>query len=218
MIRLKDYYKILKVAPTASSDEIKKSFRKMALELHPDKTHGDKYKEALFREIQEAYETLSDPRSRDEYNHKRWATRNFGRSYAEEALTPDAILAETKKLAAYVNSMNAFQLDHDALSYHLRQILSERNIAILHQFNQQSANNQIVDTMLGILNLLPYRYIEPICLLLSRLSVNDNEKIGQIHQYAGFRKTRNYWDRYKGLIALLITVIICLLMYWYASS
>lgn len=62
---MKDYYKILGVSKTASKDEIKKAFRKLAHEYHPDKKGGD---EAKFKEANEAYTVLSDEKKRAEYD------------------------------------------------------------------------------------------------------------------------------------------------------
>ncbi len=70
---MKDYYDILGVARNASKDEIKKAFRKLASTYHPDKKTGD---EAKFKEISEAYATLSDDKKRSEYD-------TFGHSYAQ---------------------------------------------------------------------------------------------------------------------------------------
>ena len=64
----KDYYQILGVSKTASQDEIKKAFRKLALKHHPDKTKGDKASEVKFKEINEANEVLSDPEKRKKYD------------------------------------------------------------------------------------------------------------------------------------------------------
>ena len=64
----KDYYKILGVAKTASQDEIKKAFRKLAVKYHPDKNPGDKKAEEKFKEINEANEVLSDPEKRKKYD------------------------------------------------------------------------------------------------------------------------------------------------------
>lgn len=61
----KDYYDILGISKTASQDEIKKAFRKLAHQHHPDKKHGD---EAKFKEINDAYGTLSDPEKRGRYD------------------------------------------------------------------------------------------------------------------------------------------------------
>src|SRR5450755_1107227 len=64
----KDYYKILGVARTASADDIKKAFRKLARKYHPDVNPGDKKSEAKFKEINEAYEVLSDSDKRHKYD------------------------------------------------------------------------------------------------------------------------------------------------------
>jgi curved DNA-binding protein len=64
----KDYYKILGVDKKASTDEIKKAYRKLALKYHPDKNKGDKTSEEKFKEINEANEVLSDKEKRKKYD------------------------------------------------------------------------------------------------------------------------------------------------------
>jgi curved DNA-binding protein len=64
----KDYYAILGVSKTASADEIKKTFRRLARKYHPDMNPGDKQAEARFKEVSEAYEVLSDPEKRQKYD------------------------------------------------------------------------------------------------------------------------------------------------------
>lgn len=64
----KDYYKILGVSKTASQDEIKKAYRKLAVKYHPDKNKGDKQAEERFKEISEANNVLSDPEKRKQYD------------------------------------------------------------------------------------------------------------------------------------------------------
>lgn len=64
----KDYYAILGVSKGASADEIKKTFRKLAVKYHPDRNPGDKKAEDKFKEISEAYEVLSDTDKRKKYD------------------------------------------------------------------------------------------------------------------------------------------------------
>jgi curved DNA-binding protein len=63
-----DFYKELGVGRTASADEIKKAYRKLASELHPDKRPGDKKSEARFKAVNRAHQTLSDPEKRKVYD------------------------------------------------------------------------------------------------------------------------------------------------------
>lgn len=76
----KDYYAILGVSKTSSAEEIKKSFRKLALKYHPDRNPGDKKAEARFKEISEAYEVLSDPDKRKKYDQFGQYWRQVGSS------------------------------------------------------------------------------------------------------------------------------------------
>lgn len=64
----RDYYEILGVSKSASDDEIKKAYRKLAVKYHPDRNPGDKEAEAKFKEINEAHEVLSDKQKRARYD------------------------------------------------------------------------------------------------------------------------------------------------------
>ena len=64
----RDYYEILGVSKGATADEIKKAYRKVAMQYHPDRNPGDKAAEEKFKEAAEAYEILSDTDKKTQYD------------------------------------------------------------------------------------------------------------------------------------------------------
>ena len=77
-----EYYQVLGVAKTATADEIKKAYRKLALKYHPDKNQGNKEAEEQFKEISEAYAVLSDPEKRKQYDT--FGSDGFRQRYSQE--------------------------------------------------------------------------------------------------------------------------------------
>jgi len=74
----KDYYKVLGVSKTSSDDDIRKAFRKLAVENHPDKNSGDKNSESKFKNINDAYQILSDSEKKAIYDQQ----SPFGKHYS----------------------------------------------------------------------------------------------------------------------------------------
>jgi curved DNA-binding protein len=72
----KDYYKILGVARNASKEDIKRAYRELAKKTHPDRNPGNKKAEEQFKEVNEAYQVLSDPEKRSRYDQ-------LGESYTQ---------------------------------------------------------------------------------------------------------------------------------------
>src|SRR5437764_799891 len=80
----RDYYEVLGVGRGASEDEIKKAYRKLARDNHPDRNPGDKAAEARFKEIQDAYDVLSDKAKREQYDRFGFAGPGPGLGGGEE--------------------------------------------------------------------------------------------------------------------------------------
>lgn len=83
-----DYYKVLDVERGANTDDIKKSYRKLALKYHPDRNKGDKAAEEKFKEISEAYAVLSDDAKRRQYDA--FGDTQFHQNYSQEDIFRNA--------------------------------------------------------------------------------------------------------------------------------
>jgi curved DNA-binding protein len=78
----RDYYEVLGVKKGASADEIKRAYRKLAVKYHPDKNPGDKQAEEKFKEINEAYAVLSDPKKKEQFDQ--FGSSNFHQKFSQE--------------------------------------------------------------------------------------------------------------------------------------
>lgn len=111
---MKTYYEILGVQTTANIDEIKKQYRKLANEFHPDKNNGDKTAEEKFKVLVEAYGWLSDPEKRilyDQYLTKlriRALQIQHYRNVNQQRQKLEVILGRTLLVAAVVNAFSSY--------------------------------------------------------------------------------------------------------------
>ena len=96
----RDYYEVLGVSKTATPEELKKAYRKLALQYHPDRNPGDKEAEEKFKEAAEAYEVLSNPEKRQRYDQFGFAGMGGAGGYGGQGMSMDDIFSQFGDLFA----------------------------------------------------------------------------------------------------------------------
>jgi len=209
----KDYYRVLGVRPAASSEEIKRSYRRLAVKYHPDKNPDDILAEATFKEIVEAYDTLSDAKKREEYHSQYFYTHDY--KYSEPEPTPQSILNDTLQLNKLVEKVNPFRLNQDALFFQLQQLLSEDNLLLLQ--NRSTINGQILEALLRICTPLSYNFIEEIEDELTFLADGNTYLENKVNDFFNQQRRKDKWSRYKTVVAIVAAIILCLIIFLVGS-
>ena len=213
-MQLKDYYTILELPQSASADEIKKEYRRLAHQYHPDKKNNDPYAEAKFSNIKEAYETLSNPVKKGYYLQQRWYAQSIGKKIKHETITPVSILKQMLELDKYVSKLDIHRMYHEGLFNHINTILSDENISTLNFFNESHINNEIIVTALKSANALPYRFVTPLTKQLKKLAAKNEFINNKIDQFMRQHKQINYWERRKIWVVLFIVLLISLVIFF----
>ena len=212
---LKDYYKILEVSPSASSIDIKKSYRRLALRYHPDKNVGNNIYESKFKEITEAYQVLSNLRQRQEYNIK---VNIFNIAQKRKPPTPivtaASILHQAVEFRKKIAVLDPERMNKRALYQHIQHLLGRQYVAVLQQQHDPKINKRIIEEILFCSRHLPFAHVEKICFQLTALAGTDNGVYRSIYKFLKDTKSREFWNKYKLAIALFITFVMCGLIYF----
>ena len=211
----KDYYKILGVPPSASLPEIRKAYRKLAQQYHPDKNQGDPYAASQFTEIKEAYEVLTDPIKKSYYLQQRWYDQSQGKSTKRsEALTPADLLKQCLALRKQVATLDIFRMDKEGLLNQMEDMLSDATIEKILAFGETEINRQATGILLKICDSLNYRQSASMSRQLFKLA-GDNEDVKlQINAFLRQKQQQEKWEKFKPFLLLLITLLLCMFIYF----
>ena len=212
-VQLKDYYSILEIPPSASLDEIKKAYRRLAQVYHPDKNDNNSYATAHFAEIKEAYEVLSNTNLKDQYLQQRWYARSMGKRSTQGPITPESILKQLLELDKYVRLLDVHRMDQEGLHHYLEDLLSEETIQRLNGFNQPEINKEIILITLNSTHPLSYKLIVGITDRLKKLHIKDDKIHEKIDHFVHARKRSDYWEKRKIWLILLFVLIICSIIF-----
>ncbi len=236
----KDYYKILELNSTATQDEIKRSYRRLALKYHPDRNPNDHVAESKFKEVAEAYEILSDIEKRKSYDFIYNREEQFKSSsnthqqkrpeQKTEKITPQTFLSILREIRQKVVSTDKKRINQRRLFDSLNELLTDSNIDFLLNCGNIEINRQIVVDALICCKLLSqerhplqgFIYMDVINPKLLRLAGTDNETIQQIYiinqQFDYRTKLYSYWEKYPKEIITAIALLLIITMAFFNSN
>lgn len=217
-----NYYTILGVTRDASDDEIKRSYRKLALQFHPDRNPSDKFAETRFKEIVDAYHVLSDRNRRTIYDYdlaKGLKRPRHTHSTARPAETPavkkvepvthHTVLKQISRIRKQVDKIeNKGNIKHAELFKAINTTLSLGNIELVRAAGDTAISRRIIDETIASSQLLAVDYIDRVTAKLIKIAGADNEKILEIHQFNKKCKQKAMLRKYTPVVTISALIIL----------
>jgi molecular chaperone DnaJ len=206
----KDYYTILHIPPGSSFEAIKKAYRKLAMEFHPDRNRNNPYAAAHFQEVREAYEVLADPAKRESYHQQRALARSAGKGLRNSGpITPKSILQQAIRLEDRVNTAGMARMDPEIVYREIMHLSSDEVIEALKPFNDENANEAILTNLIRAAETLPYKLAMLPVPQWRKLSNNNRE----IDAYVQRKRQQHLVDIYKTPGIIFLALLLCWLVY-----
>lgn len=199
-----NYYQILQVSPNSTADAIKKAYRKLALQYHPDITQGDAALTEKFALIKEAYEVLMNPIKRKQFHEAFYFS-----TYQQAVTTIEEIDEQANQLKQFVQNSDIFRMDYFLVTTHLEKLLSTTNLEIIKHSNNTILRKKITDAILLIVDALNYEYLLTVELTITN---NFKEIAIQFITLLKQKKRSMLWNKYAFIVALIATIGFCVVM------
>lgn len=208
---LKDHYRTLGITPQSPAEEIRRCYRQLAKRYHPDRHQGDKTVHAHFREIQEAYETLTDPARKEVWLQQRWLQSSQGKLKPEETIrTAPDILKRLLVIERGFAAEDPWRTNATTRLRRIEEILCQDHIEIL------ADDPVLLDTAAETL-LRCGRHLDPTGLdilsdILERILPAGHPANASLQDMRTEKYRDAQWSRWKMLILLTATLLCCWLM------
>lgn len=210
---MKDHYKTLGLNHSATPEDIKKAYRKLALRYHPDTNPNYTADIAKFRAITEAYEILSDVRLKADFDNT-YADNQGPHTKQKTSVSPADILKLFTETRLRVVKLGRENINETGLFTSLDDLLSDEVVAFLQFHDQSKTNRAIMNEVLICTKYLQYHLAEKLILKLVKLAAADAEAILLIHKFDKKQKRWSKWVEFKrylygfAVIALITLVFV----------
>ncbi len=204
----------MRLPPSASQEEIKKAFRKLAHQYHPDKNElAGTHK--LFLEIQEAYRILSNPIAKKRYDEERYFS-GFSSSHKTVSVSAESVLKQAVELRAYTVHLYTSDMNHLALYEYTQQLLSDVHLAYLEQEGNEEKNNQIVKELLQAVKKLQFSFYEKFAMRLAEIKPLSSAMHSLILAELNARREEQRFKKWLPLLVMITVFLLCFFMYLYS--
>ncbi len=212
-MQLKDYFSLLELEASASVAEIKKAYRRLALQLHPDKAGTDPYAAARFAEIKEAYEVLTDPGKREYYLQQRWYNQAAGIRRTEQTVTPVTMIRQALELERHVSRLDEFRMDREGLKVYILDLLSDERVEKLRAFDDKESMRTILRTVIRSCRYLTTEHTGQIAAQIRKAAPGDKQIEQELNEFLLHSRKKKNKEKYTVWLVLLLTALICLLIF-----
>ena len=208
----KDHYKTLGVSPGATADQIKKAWRKLVLDLHPDKTGNDAAASVRFSEIQQAYEVLNDPIKKIQFLQERWLRKSQGQDLSPSYNDLASWIKECLALEKKVNTQDPDRIDQQRLLSQIEQLANSEKIASLRHYADPEALLTGSRLLLRAAMLLPYPLFIQVSEHFLKIETENLTWQKEIQKVLRQKRNSRNIERYKILFLILVTLLLCILI------
>lgn len=209
---VKDYYSILALPASADYGDVKRAFRQLALQYHPDKTAGDQAAQLRYAEIKEAYDVLSDPARKDRYLQDRWVQKVYNQPL-KNATLPENTLLSLIKLKKYSRTVDDFRGGQEQLANSLAGILEKHALEQIKILDDPAITRQVIELSIAILRPVRFQLKGPVLdklLVLPDPQLQFRKRIAaELHR----GRQEEAFEKWRIPFLLLLVLIICIGIY-----
>ena len=206
---VKDYYKLLKIAHSADLNTIKKAYRQLAMQYHPDKHGNDQSTHFYFQEIQEAYEVLSNPEKRENYHYQIWLEKAQGHEL-DTALSADQIIQLFIHTERTIHETDSFRRNNEQLTEILINLYSNTRLELIAETNDNSLETTTLHMAMQSASSLSsdaqFKLIHQLNPILKKHPQMHETWMEQVN--TSMRKEKI--EKFKVPIVILTTILLCL--------
>jgi len=206
---VKDYYKLLKIAHSADLNTIKKAYRQLAMQYHPDKHGNNQSTHFYFQEIQEAYEVLSNPEKRENYHYQIWLEKAQGHEL-DTALSADQIIQLFIHTERTIHETDSFRRNNEQMTEILVSLYSNTRLELIAETNDKSLETTTLQMAMQSSSSLSsdaqFKLIHQLNPILKKHPQMHETWMEQVN--TSMRKEKI--EKFKVPIVILTTILLCL--------